>query len=90
MQHSTRKLPILMSLAAAVALSSCAAFNRGELVLARNVTVGRELMDLKEAMDTGAISEAKYVTLKAKMIEMVDDTDFDSWHDMNDHDHDHD
>lgn len=84
-----RALPGALALAAAVALSSCAAFNRGEIVLARHVSIGQELMDLQQARDAGAITESEYRSLKAKVFELVDEVDVDGWFDESDHDHDH-
>jgi hypothetical protein len=58
-----------------MALGSCAAFNRGELVLARNVTFGQELIDLKRAKDEGAISDEEYAKIKGKIMDMVDEVE---------------
>lgn len=86
-----------IALAASVSLSSCAAFNKGQFVLARNVTFGRELIDLKRAKDDGAITEAEYNTIKAKIMELVEQsdgegvfTDFTYGNSDPSHDHDHD
>ena len=59
-------------LAGTVALSSCAAFNKGQLVLARHVTIGQELLDLQKARSLGAITESEYLALKGTIMAMAD------------------
>lgn len=69
------KLPALGLLLAALAGAGCAAFNSGELRMEREVTIGQELLDLKEAHEIGAITTAEYAKLKHKVLEMVDSTE---------------
>jgi len=70
-----RAWTIALVVTGAVALSGCAAFNRGQFVLARHVTVGQEMIDLKTARDQGAITEEEYQIIKAKVMVMVDQID---------------
>ena len=37
-----------------------------------NTTIGEELIDLKQALDTGAITQEEYDELKLKIIERLD------------------
>jgi len=53
-------------------ISGCAIGNSGKLVLSRHISVGQELIDLKEARDRGAISEDEYVQVKSKLLQIVD------------------
>jgi hypothetical protein len=52
-------------------LTGCAMFNytKGTLQYSRTTTIGRELMDLQEAREKGAISEAEYNQCKKNLIE---------------------
>ena len=43
-----------------------------------NNTTGQELIDLKQALDTGAITQEEYDDLKLKIIERLDVTPVDS------------
>ena len=85
-----RAWTIPLALTGALALSSCAAFNKGQFVLSRHVTVGQELLDLKKARDEGAITEEEYQTIKGKVMDFVDQVDVDDLFNGSDHDHDHD
>jgi len=53
-----------------ITLSSCAALNsaRGELHYNINVTKGQELLDLKKALDEGAITKDEFELMKKKII----------------------
>ena len=53
-----------------ITLSSCAALNsaRGELHYNFNVTKGQELLDLKKALDEGAITKDEFELMKKKII----------------------
>lgn len=74
MSHATRHSLVLSSLLlAALGTSSCAAFNKGELVLVRNVSFGQELMDLQRAKDSGALTEDEYAACKEKILGTVGD-----------------
>ena len=50
-------------------LISCGAFNKaeGHLHYSSTVSTGQALIDLKEALDTGAINQAEYDTLKQRI-----------------------
>jgi hypothetical protein len=58
----------------AAALTGCAgaAFNRLNLTLNRNITVGQELMDLQEAHEKGVISDTEYIQAKKNILDLVD------------------
>ena len=62
-------LPIL----AAAVLSGCAgaAFNRTDLTLSRNITVGQELVDLQTAHEKGVISDTEYAQAKTDILNLV-------------------
>lgn len=49
--------------------SGCAMFNRGTLHYSRTTTVGKELVDLKDAKDKGALSEEEYAKAKKDILE---------------------
>ena len=57
----------------ALALYGCAgaAFNRIDLTMSRNITVGQELMDLQEAHEKGILSDTEYVEAKEDILNMV-------------------
>lgn len=57
---------------ALLSVSGCAIGNSGKLVLSRHISVGQELIDLKEARDRGAITEEEYLEVKSKLLEIVD------------------
>lgn len=78
-----RSIPLAVSLAALTLVSSCAIANRGEISLTRTISIGQELIDLKQARDSGAISEDEYYHLKRKVIEMAESVDIVS--EVNDH-----
>lgn len=51
-----------------VGMSGCAMFNRGTLQYSRTTTIGKELVDLREAKDKGAISEEEYIAAKKDIL----------------------
>jgi hypothetical protein len=57
----------------ALVVSGCAgaAFNKIELVMNRNVTVGQELLDLKTAHDEGIISDSEYIQAKKDILSIM-------------------
>jgi len=59
---------VAAGLALAAGLSGCAMFNRGTLHYNRTTTIGRELIDLKEARDKGAVTEAEYAKVKEEIL----------------------
>ncbi len=46
----------------------CAMFNEGTVHYSRTTTIGKELVDLKEARADGAISEEEYIKLKEEIM----------------------
>lgn len=69
---SMKKLILLTAIviSACVLLTGCLALQvgGGDKKDAPKATVGQQLIDLKVAKDTGAISEAEYQTQKAKLL----------------------
>jgi len=65
----TKILPTLLALLVIVSLTSCAMFNKGTAHYSRTTTMGRELLDLKEARDNEVISEEEYNKLKKEIME---------------------
>lgn len=65
--------PFLLACLLTTTLTSCAgaAFNRVEFTLERNFSVGRELMDLKEAHNLGILTDAEYLQAKEEILELV-------------------
>jgi len=49
--------------------SGCAMFNKGTLNYSRTITIGRELVDLKDAMDKGALTQDEYAKAKKDILE---------------------
>jgi hypothetical protein len=64
---------VTMAALAAIVLSGCAgmAFNKIDLTMNRNVTVGQELVDLQTAHEKGVISDTEYAKAKQDMLKMV-------------------
>lgn len=62
-----------MAALAAIMLSGCAgaAFNRVELTMNRNITIGQELMDLQEAHKKGVINDTEYAEAKKNVLKMA-------------------
>ncbi len=58
---------------AVVVLSGCAgaAFNRVDLTMNRNITVGQELIDLQDAHKKGVINDTEYAQAKKDILNMV-------------------
>ena len=66
-----KKLTALFTTLSAIALlSGCAgaAFNRINLTANRHITIGEELMDLKEAHEKGIISDSEYIETKEMIL----------------------
>lgn len=53
----------------AAGLSGCAMFNRGMMNYTRTTTIGKELIDLKDAKDKGALSDEEYARTKKAILE---------------------
>ncbi len=63
-------MPTAVALSAMLLFSGCLALNvgGGSKKEVENPTVGQQLVDLKTARDTGAITDAEYQTQKAKLL----------------------
>jgi hypothetical protein len=48
--------------------SGCAMFNRGTLHYSRTTTMGKELVDLKDALDKGALTQDEYAKAKKDVL----------------------
>ena len=57
-----------LALALMMANSGCAMFNRGTLHYSRTITIGKELVDLKDAMDKGALTQDEYAKAKKDIL----------------------
>jgi len=57
--------PILLITAT---LTGCAMFNKGTLHYNRTTTIGKELIDLKEAQKCGILTEEEYIDLKKEVM----------------------
>ncbi|MEE9369772.1 MAG: hypothetical protein V3V05_13060 [Pontiella sp.] len=57
----------------AVVLSGCAgaAFNKFDLTLNRNITVGQELLDLKVAHEEGVLNDTEYMEAKKNILNIL-------------------
>ena len=64
----TKAIALAMVLLAA-GVAGCAMFNRGTLNYQRTTTIGKELVDLKDARDKGAITDAEYAKVKKEIME---------------------
>jgi hypothetical protein len=51
-----------------MAASGCAMFNRGTLHYSRTTTMGKELVDLKDALDKGALTADEYAKAKKDVL----------------------
>jgi hypothetical protein len=63
-------MPTAVALSAMLLFSGCLALHvgGGDKKEVENATVGQQLIDLKTARDTGAITDAEYQTQKAKLL----------------------
>jgi hypothetical protein len=61
-------IPTLAAFALITLLSGCIAIGTGPKSQQTNVTLGQQLVDLKTAKDTGAITDAEYQAQKAKLL----------------------
>lgn len=64
-----RGLGLIAAAAMMAGVSGCAAFNRGCLNYNRTTTIGKELVDLKDAKDKGAVTEDEYAKAKKEILE---------------------
>lgn len=60
------KLVILAAMV--VCLSSCVQENNPRNLRLGNITIGQQLIDLKEALDKGAVSESEYNQIKENLV----------------------
>jgi hypothetical protein len=58
----------VVALSFVVLLNGCLAIGTGPKSQQVNATLGQQLIDLKTAKDTGAITEAEYQAQKAKLL----------------------
>ena len=65
----TKMITLAVAVVLAAGVSGCAMFNRGTLNYTRTTTIGKELVDLKEAKDKGALSDAEYAKVKQEIME---------------------
>jgi hypothetical protein len=65
----TRALAWFAAMLVAAGLSGCAMFNRGMMNYTRTTTIGKELIDLKDAKDKGALSDEEYAQTKKAILE---------------------
>ena len=63
-------LHLAMALTAITFLSGCAgaAFNKVSVTANRHITIGKELIDLKEAHKKGIISDTEYMQTKKQIL----------------------
>jgi hypothetical protein len=63
-------IPMAVALSAMLLFSGCLALQvgGGSKKEVENATTGQQLIDLKTARDTGAITDAEYQTQKAKLL----------------------
>ncbi len=59
---------LLMIVIFALLIYGCGCFNKGSMTYSRHTTTGQELLDLKEAKDSGAISEEEYEKLRKNVM----------------------
>lgn len=64
---SVRSLTLALLLAGS--LTGCALFNETEVAYSRHVSLGQELIDLKSALDQGAITAEEYARAKRAVLE---------------------
>ena len=59
----------VLALSALLLLSGCIGIGGGDKHIVQKPTVGQQLVDLKKARDTGAITENEYQAQKTKLLE---------------------
>jgi hypothetical protein len=65
-----RLIPTAAALSAMLLLTGCLALQfGGDKKETQKATIGQQLIDLKTAKDTGAITDAEYQTQKAKLLQ---------------------
>ena len=68
-----RLVNVTLSLLTVIVLSGCAgaAFNKIELTMNRNITVGQELLDLEAAHEKGIISAEEFINAKNDILKVL-------------------
>jgi hypothetical protein len=61
-------IPALLAFSLIVLFTGCIAIGTGPKSEHTNATLGQQLIDLKTAKDTGAITEVEYKAQKAKLL----------------------
>jgi hypothetical protein len=61
-------IPTLLAFSLIVLFTGCIAIGTGPKSEHTNATLGQQLIDLKTAKDTGAITEVEYKAQKAKLL----------------------
>jgi hypothetical protein len=61
-------IPTVIAFVFVTLLSGCIAIGTGPKSQHTNATLGQQLVDLKTAKDTGAITDAEYQVQKAKLL----------------------
>jgi Short C-terminal domain len=67
-------IPTFVACSLIVLLTGCIAIGTGPTSKHTNATLGQQLVDLKTAKDTGAITEAEYEAQKAKLLGSTPDS----------------
>ena len=64
---------LLAATMAATLLTGCAgaAFNRVNMTVSRNITIGQELIDLKTAHEEGIINDTEYAEAKQNVLNVL-------------------
>jgi len=60
---------IVAALVLTLFASGCAMFSKGTMHYSRTITIGKELVDLKDAMDKGALTQYEYAKAKKDILE---------------------
>jgi len=63
----------ILAVGAVIVLTGCAgaAFNKIELTMSRNITIGQELMDLQAAHEKGVINDDEYNQARQDILNLV-------------------
>jgi len=64
-----RAVAVLAAAAMVAGASGCAICNRGTMHYSRTTTMGKELVDLKDAKDKGAVTAEEYEKAKKDILE---------------------
>ena len=65
---TSKLLSVLLGIAILACFTGCAMFNHGRMHYNRTTTIGQELVDLKEALDKGAMSEEEYIVIRKEIM----------------------